>query len=85
MASADQRLVFLDPHTMAVQKSVPVPCAGVNHADFAADGRTFVVSCEFSGQLLLVDTAAEKILQVAPAAATTQDAGSDAAGREART
>ncbi|MGY4765733.1 YncE family protein [Kribbella sp. CWNU-51] len=64
MASADQRLVFLDPHTMAVQKSVPVPCAGVNHADFAADGRTFVVSCEFSGQLLLVDTAAEKILQV---------------------
>ena len=64
MASADQRLVFLDPHTMAMQKSIPVPCAGVNHADFAADGRTFVVSCEFSGQLLLVDTAAEKILQV---------------------
>ena len=39
MASNDHRLVFLDPHTMAVQKSVPVPCAGVNHADFAADGR----------------------------------------------
>ena len=64
MASADRRLVFVDPHTMAVRKSVPVPCAGVNHADFAADGRTFVVSCEFSGQLLLVDTAAEKVLQV---------------------
>jgi YVTN family beta-propeller protein len=64
MASADRQLVFRDPHTMAVQKVVPVPCVGVNHADFAADGRTFVVSCEFSGQLLLVDTAAEKVLRV---------------------
>jgi YVTN family beta-propeller protein len=64
MASADRQLVFRDPHTMAVQKTVPAPCAGVNHADFAADGRTFVVSCEFSGQLLLVDTAAEKVLRV---------------------
>ncbi|GAA1619261.1 hypothetical protein GCM10009744_02400 [Kribbella alba] len=65
MASADRQLVFRDPHTMAVRKTVPVPCAGVNHADFSADGRTFVVSCEFSGQLLLVDTAAERVLRVA--------------------
>jgi YVTN family beta-propeller protein len=64
MASADRQLVFRDPHTMAVQKAVPVPCAGVNHADFSADGRTFVVSCEFSGQMLLVDTAAERVLRV---------------------
>jgi len=34
MASNDRQLVFRDPHTMAVQKAVPVPCAGVNHADF---------------------------------------------------
>jgi YVTN family beta-propeller protein len=64
MASADRQLVFRDPHTMAIQKTTPVPCAGVNHADFAADGRTFVVSCEFSGQLLLVDTAGERVLRV---------------------
>jgi YVTN family beta-propeller protein len=64
MASADRQLVFRDPHTMAIQKTVPAPCAGVNHADFAADGRTFVVSCEFSGQLLLVDTTAERVLRV---------------------
>jgi DNA-binding beta-propeller fold protein YncE len=49
---------------MAIQKTVPIPCAGVNHADFAADGRMFVVSCEFSGQLLLVDTAGERVLRV---------------------
>ncbi|MFF0341300.1 YncE family protein [Kribbella sp. NPDC004875] len=64
MASNDRQLVFRDPHTMAVQKTVPVPCAGVNHADFSAGGTTFLVSCEFSGQLLVVDTAAEKVVQV---------------------
>jgi YVTN family beta-propeller protein len=65
MASKDRQLVFRDPHTMAVKKTVPVPCAGVNHADFSMDGRTFVVSCEFSGELLLVDTVAERVLRVA--------------------
>jgi YVTN family beta-propeller protein len=64
MASNNKQLVFSDPHTMAVQTTVPVPCAGVNHADFSADGRTFLVSCEFSGQLLVVGTAAEKVVQV---------------------
>ena len=64
MASKDDQIVFRDPHTMAVQKAVRVPCAGVNHADFSTDGRTFLVSCEFSRQLLVVDTAAEKVVQV---------------------
>ena len=56
MASKDRQLVFRDPHTMAVQKTLPVPCSGVNHADFSPDGSYFIVSCEFSGQLLKVDT-----------------------------
>jgi YVTN family beta-propeller protein len=57
MASADHALVFRDAHTMAVVKSVPAGCAGVNHADFSPDGKYFIVSCEFSGDLLKVDTA----------------------------
>lgn len=64
MASADHRLNFLDPHTMALRSSVPVPCAGVNHADFSADGRYFLVSCEFSGKVLKVDTAAMSVIGV---------------------
>jgi DNA-binding beta-propeller fold protein YncE len=36
---------------------VPAGCDGVNHADFSPDGRYFIVSCEFSGDLLKVDTA----------------------------
>jgi YVTN family beta-propeller protein len=63
MASADRQIVFRDAHTMKVHKAVHVDCDGVNHADWSADGRTFVVSCEFSGSILLVDTAAEKVLK----------------------
>jgi YVTN family beta-propeller protein len=62
MASADRELVFRDPRTMARRRSVPVTCAGVNHADFSADGRYFIVSCEFSGELLKVDTATMRVV-----------------------
>jgi len=65
MAEADKQLVFRNPHTMAIIKKVPVPCAGLNHADWSADGTFFVVSCEFSGEVLLVDTAKMKVLKTA--------------------
>ncbi|MEU3771676.1 hypothetical protein AB0F11_00370 [Streptomyces sp. NPDC032472] len=63
MASMDKELVFRDAHTMDRVKSLPVKCLGVNHADFSADGRYFIVSCEFSGELLKVDT--EKMAVIA--------------------
>ncbi|MEV5596308.1 hypothetical protein [Streptomyces sp. NPDC052496] len=62
MASMDKELVFRDPKTMEVRKTVPVTCAGVNHADFSADGKYFIVSCEFSGELLKVDTEKMKVI-----------------------
>jgi len=65
MAESDKEMVFRDPHTMAIKKRVKVPCAGLNHADWSADGTFFVASCEFSGQVLLVDTAKMKIQKMA--------------------
>lgn len=65
MAEADKQMVFRDPHTMAIKKTISVPCSGLNHADWSADGTFFVASCEFSGQVLLIDTAKMKILKVA--------------------
>ncbi|MEU2225050.1 YncE family protein [Streptomyces sp. NPDC018347] len=62
MASMDRQLVFRDAHTMKTVKTVPVACYGVNHADFSIDGRYFIVSCEFSGELLKVDTARMEVL-----------------------
>lgn len=62
MASMDRELVFREPVNMNRVKTVPVHCAGVNHADFSMDGRYFIVSCEFSGELLKVDTAKMQVI-----------------------
>ncbi|AVH61132.1 MULTISPECIES: YncE family protein [Streptomyces] len=62
MASLDRELVFRDARTMKHVKTEPVSCYGVNHADFSLDGRYFVVSCEFSGDILKVDTENMKVV-----------------------
>ncbi len=63
MQESDKKITFRDPHTLKLINTLNVPCGGVNHADWSADGNTFVVSCEFTGQLLLVDTVNQKLLK----------------------
>jgi DNA-binding beta-propeller fold protein YncE len=58
-----RRLDFRNPHTFALQKSLPVPCVGVDHMDFSADGSYLIASCEFSGQLIKVDVATERVVK----------------------
>jgi len=58
------RLDFRDAHGFRLRRSVPVPCSGVDHVDFSADGRYLIASCEFSGQLLRVDVRREKVVGV---------------------
>ncbi|MDQ2758535.1 MAG: hypothetical protein M3Y71_18590 [Actinomycetota bacterium] len=55
MAERARALEIRDAHTMAAVRNVPVGCAGVNHGDFSADLRTMVASCEFSGDLVVID------------------------------
>ena len=57
MAERNSRVDFRDPKTWALIRSVPIAHKGVNHADFTADGKTMIVSCEFSGWLVRVDVA----------------------------
>jgi YVTN family beta-propeller protein len=64
MAERMDRIDVRDPHTMKLQRSLSVPCHGVNHADYSADLSFFVASCEFSGKLLVVDKEATKVLKV---------------------
>jgi YVTN family beta-propeller protein len=64
VAEAWQRLDFRDPHTMALIKSVPVPCRGVDHMDFTADGSLALASCEFSGQMVVIDLRSQTVRQV---------------------
>ncbi|WP_051809341.1 YncE family protein [Actinoplanes subtropicus] len=61
MAESRRAIVFSDPHTMAPRHVLSVGCDGVNHADFSADGRYFIATCEFSGDLVKVDTAAQRV------------------------
>jgi DNA-binding beta-propeller fold protein YncE len=56
-----RRLDFRDPRTMRLRHRLPVPCLGVDHLDFSADGRSLLASCEFSGQLVRVDVATERV------------------------
>ena len=56
------RLDFRDAHTLRLHRSLVVPCAGVDHMDFSADGSYLLASCEFSGQMVKVDVASERVV-----------------------
>ena len=70
------RLDFRNAHTFRLHRSLVMPCRGVDHMDFSADGRYLVASCEFSGQLVKVDVRREKLIAtrtLAGGAAMLQD------------
>ncbi len=63
VAEALKRLDLRDPETMALQSSIATPqCAGINHADFAIDGRFAIFTCEFQKGLVKVDLVERKVL-----------------------
>lgn len=63
VAESLKRLDFRDPHSFTLQYSIKTPgCAGINHADFAIDGRFVIFTCEFDGSLVKVDLVDRKVL-----------------------
>jgi DNA-binding beta-propeller fold protein YncE len=63
MAEAYKRIDFRDAHTMKLRHTLNVPsCPGVNHADFSANGRLMLASCEFGARMILVDVPHQKLL-----------------------
>jgi len=64
VAEAHQQLDFRSPHSMRLLHTLHVPqCAGVDHMDYTADGRTALVSCEFAGRMIVVDLVHERVLR----------------------
>jgi YVTN family beta-propeller protein len=57
-----QRLDFRDAQTMGLEHSLRVPCAGVDHIDFSADGSFLLASCEFGGGVIKVDVATQRVV-----------------------
>jgi YVTN family beta-propeller protein len=70
VAETRKRLDFRDPHTFALQASMPLTtCSGPNHGDFSADGSYFVLSCEYQRSVVKIDWRARQIvgnLELAP-------------------
>ena len=63
VAEAYKRLDFRDPVTLKLAYTIATPlCAGINHADFALDGRTAVFTCEFNGSITKIDLVNRKVL-----------------------
>jgi YVTN family beta-propeller protein len=66
VAEQRMRLMFRDAKTMQLVKELWMPCKGVDHMDFSADGRYLIASCEFGGKLAKVDVAAQKMIGLLP-------------------
>lgn len=61
VAEYDHLIEFRDPHTWRLLKQVSIPWPGVDHLDFSRTGRYLLVSCEYSGMVVRVDTRRMKI------------------------
>ena len=62
MQEASKKVDFRDSQNLKEVNPVSVPCAGVNHADFSADGNFFIATCEFEGALIMFDTQKQKLI-----------------------
>ena len=63
MAEQDDEIIVEDPHSFKRIAVVHDPgCDGPNHADFSANGRYFLVTCEFSGSLLKISSTTDKVV-----------------------
>jgi len=65
VAEQHRELIWYNPKTWKKHDVTPVPqCAGVDHADFSADGRTAVFTCEFAGRVAVVDVVSHRLLRL---------------------
>jgi DNA-binding beta-propeller fold protein YncE len=63
MSEERDMIVFADAHTFhRTGRVTSASCRGPNHADFSANGRFFVVTCEFSDSLLKVSTLGHRVI-----------------------
>ena len=65
MVEQHDTIRFADPHGFRTLADLhPRGCRGPNHADFSGNGRFFVVSCEFSGELVKISTQHRRVLGI---------------------
>ena len=62
VSEAQRHLDFRDPHTFALRHRLAVPCPGIDHMDFSANGGYLIASCEFSAQLVKINLHTLKVM-----------------------
>ena len=62
VAEQRERLEFYDAGTMKLEHQLWVPCKGVDHMDFSANGRYLIASCEFGNAVIKVDVANQSVM-----------------------
>jgi YVTN family beta-propeller protein len=62
VAEQRQQLNFLYAASMKLYHSLSVPCKGVDHMDFSADGRYLIASCEFGMAVIKVGITQQEFL-----------------------
>src|SRR3954470_4707197 len=62
VAEALQRLDFRDARTVKLVRALHADCLGIDRAASPAAGRYAIFSCEFSGKLLKLDVAKQRVL-----------------------
>ena len=66
VAEARRRLDFYDAKTFHLVHQLSVPCRGVDHMDFSADGTHALVSCEFAAKMIYVDMQRQALVRELP-------------------
>lgn len=74
-------LRYYDPKAFRLEARIKVPCRGVNHLDFSADGSYFLAACEWSGDLLKVRTEPLEVLAKIHLGGMPQDVRLDPTGQ----
>jgi YVTN family beta-propeller protein len=64
MAERRNRIDLYDRATWRLRGSVHSGCDGPNHADWSANGSWFAVTCEYSGQILTVDSRTGAVIKL---------------------
>jgi len=62
VAEQRQRANFLEARSMRLFHSLAVPCKGVDHMDFSADGTYLIATCEFDMAVIKVDVQQQNLI-----------------------
>jgi YVTN family beta-propeller protein len=84
VAEALRRLDFRSADTMRLRRSLPLPCPGIDHMDFTADGRYALASCEFGARMIRIDIRRRRLAGIVslPHGSKPQDVKLSANGQE---